>query len=196
MFGLSRVYYVAAVLPMKPAVVKKFESLMGKYLWNFSGKILRVAIDEMKNRKMEGGLNLPCLASMADSLLFSQLCRLIKSGEKKSLGHVYYWIGDLLENLAPNINFGQLRAAETPEYFTYIADLVAEMMISEKVSAETIKSLTNKSVYAEMTSSFPPPKVVMESNRDYSKAWRRLHNPVVDSLFSSTNPDSFCSTCT
>ena len=28
-FGLSRVYYVAAVLPMKPAVVKKFESLMG-----------------------------------------------------------------------------------------------------------------------------------------------------------------------
>ena len=78
------------------------------------------------------------------------------------------------------MNFGQLRAAETPEYFTYIADLVAEMMISEKVSAETIKSLTNKSVYAEMTSSFPPPKVVMESNRDYSKAWRRLHSPVVD----------------
>ena len=45
MFGLSRVYYVAAVLPMKSAVVKKFESLMGKYLWNFSGRILRVAFD-------------------------------------------------------------------------------------------------------------------------------------------------------
>ena len=89
-FGLSRVYYVAAVLPMKPEMVKKFESLMGKYLWNFSGKILRVSIDEMKNKKLEGGLNLPCLASMADSLLFSQLCRLIKSGERKSLGHAFY----------------------------------------------------------------------------------------------------------
>ena len=44
---------MAAVLPMKPAVVKKFECLMGKYLWNFSGKILRVAIDEMKNKKIE-----------------------------------------------------------------------------------------------------------------------------------------------
>jgi len=44
-----------------------------------------VAMDEMKNKKMEGGLNLPCLASMADSLLFSQLCRLIRSGEKKTL---------------------------------------------------------------------------------------------------------------
>ena len=71
LFGLSRVYYVAAVLPMKSKVVKKFESLMGKYIWNFSGRTLRVAIDEMKNKKIEGGLNLPCLASMADSLLFS-----------------------------------------------------------------------------------------------------------------------------
>ena len=138
-------------------------------------------MDEMKNKKMEGGLNLPCLASMADSLLFSQLCRLINSGEKKTLEHAAYWLGDLLGSLAPNINLGQLRAPETPEYFAYVADLVAEMMISDKVTAGTINNLTNKTVYAEMTSTFPPPKVVMESNRDYSIAWKRLHNPVVDS---------------
>ena len=181
MFGLSRVYYVAGVLPMKSEMVKKFESLMGKYIWNFSGKVLRVAIDEIKNKKMEGGLNLPCLASMADSLLFSQLCRLIRSGEKKSLGHAFYWLGDLLESLAPDINRGQLRAAGTHEYFDNVADVVAEMMTSDKVSAGTMKTLTNKIVYTEMTSSFPPPKVVFESNRDYSVAWRRLHSPVVDS---------------
>ena len=157
MFGLSRVYYVAAVLPMKPGAVKKFESLIGKYLWNFSGRVLRVAIDEMKNGKHKGGLNLPCLASMADSLLFSQLCRLIRSGEKKTLGHAYYWLGDLLERLAPDINLGQPRATETPEYYAYVADLVAEMMISEKVNAGSIKNIKNKVVYAEMTSSFPPP---------------------------------------
>ena len=180
-FGLSRVYYVAAVLPMKAAMVKKFESLMGKYLWKFSGRMLRVAIDEMKNKKMNGGLNLPCLASMADSLLFSQLCRLIKSGEKKTLEHANYWLGDILQSLAPDINLGQHRAPETPEYFGYIAELVAEMIISDKVTASTVKNLTNKTVYAEMTSTFPPPKVVMESNRDYSIAWKRLHNPVVDS---------------
>ena len=146
MFGPSRVYYVAAVLPMKPKVVKKFESLIGKYIWNFSGRIMRVAIDELKNKKVEGGLNLPCLASMADSLLFSQLCRLIKSGEKKTLGHAFYWLGDLLQSLMPDINLGLPRATETPEYFDYIADLVAEMMISENVSAGTVKSLKNKKV--------------------------------------------------
>ena len=32
LFGLSRVYYVASVLPMKPGVIKQFEKLMGKYL--------------------------------------------------------------------------------------------------------------------------------------------------------------------
>merc|ERR1711954_552006 len=179
-FGLSRVYYVAAVLPIKPAVVKKFESLMGRYLWNFSGRMLIVAIDEMKNKKLEGGLNLPCLASMTDSLLFSQLCRLLRSGDRKTLGHVSYWLGDLLVNLAPDLGQLRARATETPEYFAYVADLVAEMMISEKVNAGTIKTLTNKSVYAELTSSFPPPKVVMDSDRDYSTVWRRLHSSVVD----------------
>ena len=119
MFGLSRVYYVAGILPMMPEVVKKFESLMGKYLWNFTGKVLRVAVDELKNEKLKGGLNLPCLASMADSLLFSQLCRLIRSGEKKSLGHAFYWLGDLLQNLAPDIKLGQRRAPETPDYYAF-----------------------------------------------------------------------------
>merc|ERR1711954_513857 len=162
-------------------VVNKFESLIGKFLWNFSGRMLRVAINEIKNEKDKGGLNLPCLASMADSLLFSQLCRLIRSGEKKTLGHAYYWLGDLLERLAPDINLGQPRATETPEYYAYVADLVAEMMISEKVTAGSIKNIKNKVVYKEMTSSFPPPKVVMESGWDYSTAWKRLHSPVVDS---------------
>ena len=32
----------------------------------------------------------------------------------------------------------------------------------------------------ELTSSFPPPKVVMESDLDYRVPWRRLHSTVVD----------------
>ena len=72
MFGLSRVYYVAGILPIKPGMVKKFETLMGKFIWNWSGKILRVSIDEIKNKKLEGGLQLPCLSTMADALIFTQ----------------------------------------------------------------------------------------------------------------------------
>ena len=178
-FGLSRVYYVASILPVTPNIVKKFESLMGKFIWNKSGRILRIALDEIKNKKLDGGLQLPCLASMADSLLVSQCIRLINSGDKKSLQHLSFWLGDLLDTLLPAL--GQVSSAVViPEHFNHVAEVFADMMISDAVTAGTLKSITNKIVYAEMTSSFPPPKVVMESKLDYSLTWTRLHNSVVD----------------
>ena len=85
---------MASILPVTPNVVKKFESLMGNFIWNKSGKILRIALDEIKNKKLDGGLQLPCLASMADSPLFSQCVRLINSGDKKSLQHLSFWLGN------------------------------------------------------------------------------------------------------
>ena len=179
MFGLSRVYYVASILPVTPNIVKKFESLMGKFIWNRSGRILRVALDEIKNRKLDGGLQLPCLASMADSLLVSQCVRLINSGDKKSLQHLSFWLGDLLGTLLPGL--GQMNSALViPEYFSHIGEVFADMMISDAITAGTLKSITNKMLYAEMTTSFPPPKVVMESSLDYSLTWSRLHNSVVN----------------
>ena len=133
---------------------------------------------ELGNKKLDGGLQLPCLASMADSLLLSQCVRLINSGDK-ALQHLSFWIGDLLGNLIPGL--GQVNsAAVIPKYYEHIGDLFAGMMISDTLTAGSLKSITNKIVYVEMTSALPPPKVVRESNLDYSLAWSRLHCPVVD----------------
>ena len=116
---------------------------------------------------------------MADSLLFSQCVRLINSGDKKSLQHLSLWLSDLLGELIPGL--GQVdSAAVIPEYFNHIGELFAEMMISDSLTAGSLKSITNKMVYREMTSSLPPPKVVMESDLDYKLTWYRLHSPVVD----------------
>ena len=71
-------------------------------------------------------------------------------------------------------------AVVIPEYFNHIAELFAELMIADTLTAGSVKSITNKIVYVEMTSSLPPPKVVRESNLDYSLAWSRLHYAVVD----------------
>ena len=117
---------------------------------------------------------------MADALLLSQLVRLIRSGDRKTLGHTHYWLGDIVETLVPDIVHGQCRAEETPNYFVHIETLVVDMMVRETLTAETIKNITNKVIYKELTSSFPPPKVVMESALDYGVAWRRLHSTVVD----------------
>ena len=107
------------------------------------------------------------------------LIRLINSGDEKSLQHLVFWLGDLLGTLIPGLGQGN-SAAVIPEYFGHIGELFADMMISDALTAGSLKSVTNKIVYAEMTSSFPPPKIVMESNLDYKLSWSRLHSSVVD----------------
>ena len=95
---------------------------------------------------------------MADALLLSRFVRLIRSGDKKTMEHAHYWLGDILETLVPNIVHGQRRAAETPSYLVHIETLLLDMMVRETLTAETVENLTNKVVYRELTSSFPPPK--------------------------------------
>ena len=195
MFGLSRIYYVAAILPIKCGMVKKFETLMGKFIWNWSGKILRVPIDEIKNKKLDGGLKLPCLSNMADALIFTQCIRLIKSKDSKSLQHLMFWLGDLVEAVVRGSGSAVLQGTGSavlpwsggraavggiPEYFEHVAEIFDDMVTSEVVTDGEISSITNKAVYSDMTSSLPPPKVVMEGTRDYRVVWGRLHNQVVD----------------
>ena len=74
---------------------------------------------------------------------------------------------------------GRAQVGGIPEYFEHVAGIFADMVTSEVVTAGEIRSITNKAVYAEMTSTLPPPKVVMEGDKDYRVVWERLHNPVV-----------------
>ena len=78
-FALSRVYYISSIPLIKPSFVKKFESLIGRFIWKRSGKILRVVIAELKNDHLSGKLNVPCLATMGDALLTTQCVRLLRS---------------------------------------------------------------------------------------------------------------------
>ena len=213
MFALSRVYYVASIIPIKSSMVKKFESIMGKFIWHGSGRILRVALDELKNEHLAGGLNLPCLATMSKSLLSSQFLRLLRSGDSKSISHVDYWMGSLLADLVVGMGLGD-EAGVTPEYFSSIGDYVAELMISEVLTAATLSTLTNRMIYKGLAS-FPTPKVAIDAVIDYDVIWRRsqsqsidpevrdvmfllLHNklPVFERLFRiGVRQDPYCSHC-
>merc|ERR1711954_434841 len=55
---------------------------------------------------------------------------------------------------------------------TYFPDLFYSQHLRE--------GFKNLIVYAEMTSTLPPTKVVRESNLDYSLTWSRLNSSVVD----------------
>ena len=100
-------------------MIKKMESLIGKFVWK--GRILRVALEELKNDYLEGGLKLPCIATMNDSLIVSQCLKLIKSADLKSLAHLRYWLGPILEDIVP-AQSQVLMAVDTPEYFMFIGE--------------------------------------------------------------------------
>ena len=74
-FALSRVIYVASVLPLSKTMARKFEKVIGKFLWNFSGKVLRVPMNELKLSRLKGGLGLTCICSAAKSLKVSQILK-------------------------------------------------------------------------------------------------------------------------
>ena len=42
-FALSRIYYAASVLPLPKMYAKKIEQVIGKFIWTFSGNVLRVS---------------------------------------------------------------------------------------------------------------------------------------------------------
>ena len=178
-FALSRVYYISSILPIKSTMVKKFESLIGKFIWQGSGRILRVAIGELKNDQLSGGLNLPCIATMSDSLLTSQCVRLLRSGDSKAIAHLDYWIGPLVADIIPGLGLG-IEADVVHEYFEKIADCLGLIMMSEILTAGTVSTVKNKIIYKDLAS-FPTPKVELGAAHEYKLSWRRLHSSTADS---------------
>ena len=181
-FALSRVYYLAAILPITRVAVQKFEGVMGHFLWNRSGWMLRVSMDEIKNLPTNGGLNLICIESMCSSLLLSQFLRLLKSSDSKSIAHIDYWIGDTLTDILPSLD-SCVHASNIHEYYCHLESLVVAGRIDDLVTPHNWKTLSNKIIYLEHAQSFPTPKVQQNFGHsfNFSLAWKRINSSVIPS---------------
>ena len=152
---------------------------MGRFLW--AGKLERLQLDEVKNLKCDGGLNLPCVFSKANALFLSQTCRLLQDPSSKQFGHVKYWIGLHLRGFFPLMGSGPHSELISP-YFKNMRLLLGEALLLEDIKVENLKKVTAKALYHGYTSSFPPPKVVFKFDVDWKLVWERLDSPVLDSL--------------
>ena len=63
-FALSRIFYVAALLPITKSALQDINKIVGNFLWNKSWKLLRVAREEIVNSEAKGGLALLDTESM------------------------------------------------------------------------------------------------------------------------------------
>ena len=103
-------------------------------------------MDELKNCPEKGGLGLPCLRIRSKALPMSQLLRLLKSRDRKSLSHVGYWIGELLGDLVNGIDDGE-HAQDVPAYFDHLSQIVVEVKSSDYFNQGSWKTLTSKTIY-------------------------------------------------
>ena len=163
-------------------MVKQFEAQIGKFLWKGPFSLFRIPLDELKNKKMDGGLQVPCLAVMGRSLLISQCLRLLKISDPYYLNHVDYWLGPLLVNVKPGMGQMAHNPSDNP-YFSELGYGLASIMINDFLTADSLKNLTNKQIYSHLAE-FPVPKIVREAPRDrkYKPVWKLLHSRYVSSL--------------
>ena len=105
-FALSKLYYVAQVLPLPAKVTKKINSKLSSFI--FRGRHERLKLDELENSCEDGGLGLPDIAVKADALLLKQMCRMLNHPDEKSFRLLGYWLGEFVRETGLDDNFPEL----------------------------------------------------------------------------------------
>ena len=142
------------------------------------------------------------------------MLRLLKSDDGKTVGHVWYWIGECITDLLPNIPLG-CHARHVPTYFDSLAVLMTDASVNDVVTPGNWRGVTNRAVYTSFVESFEKTKIETELGVSMSQVWRKLyaaclpsktnevmylfiHNklPLNERLFRiHMSPDPYCYSC-
>ena len=141
---------------------------------------MRVAMEEIKNAPVNGGLGLVCVESMCNSLRLTQFLRLLKSSDSKSIAHIDYWIGDSVSDLLSILDASD-HPSDIHDYFCDVESLVMAARFDGYLSANSWRGLTNKIVYTEHTKGFPEVKVQLDAGTalNYGTTWARINSSVL-----------------
>ena len=74
-FVMSKLWYLAQVIPIPGTVVEVLEKSTRVFLWR--ERMEKLPYEELFNRVEEGGLGLPSIAVRCDSLFLTQLSRIL-----------------------------------------------------------------------------------------------------------------------
>ena len=200
-FALSKLYYVAQVLPLPAKFIKKINSSLSKFI--FRGRHERLLLAELENRCEDGGLGLPNIAVKADSLLIKQMCRMLNQPDEESFHLLGYWLGGFLRDTGFDDNFPEL-ADLGPVSLTmsssfplhkYMLDTFLEAVSRGEVKRNNLKTVTTKAIYtSRMNDLLVPPKAELKfPQADFTElVYPRLQNRALevrqrDLLFSLTH---------
>ena len=143
------------------------------------GRLEKLKIDGIKNPYLSGGLNLPCVVSKADTLLLSQVCRMLKNSNSKEYLHMKYWLGLYISDYFPDMGVGPHAEIISP-YFQHVKALLVGGLLLGDVKPQALGDVTAKGLYKSFTTTFPPPKIIFKYDIQWEQVWRRLQNPVLE----------------
>jgi hypothetical protein len=143
------------------------------------GKLEKLALQEVNNPPLSGGLGLPCVRSKADALFVRQTCRLLQDQEQLTYQHVKYWLGQVLRDIFPDMAAGP-HAQIIPEYYKHMRELMVEAVENNVIDVKKLKRVVAKQIYSDFTETFPPPKIIYRYDINWEIVWKRLEDPVLD----------------
>ena len=160
-FALSKLWYVAQLLPLPSSVAKKIESKMSSFI--FQGRPERLKLSEIENSSENGGLGLTCVVTKSECLLLRQSLRVLARPEETCSRHLGLWLGSHLQVTFPHLAQGGLPASGLlPQYplHTAMLETLLEGLARQDFQPEELELATTKAIYQSRSEDvFLPPKV-------------------------------------
>ena len=175
-FALSKLWYLAQVLPLPKKWLGEMEKKVRAFLWR--GRLEHLPFDELFAPVKQGGLGLPNIAAKADSLFLKQTCRVL-GANCDSRGHLAYWAGLTFRSIIPDMARGP-NSEHVPPLWRHSSRLVLEAVSGDLIDVQDLRQVRAKLLYKEFMSDPPPPKVISKyPGLDWPLIWSRLDDPVL-----------------
>ena len=167
-YALSKLWYLAQVIPPPEGVLQEVEKICRKYLWQ--GRLEHLAWEELWTSKAEGGLGIPNIRSKCDALMLRHTSKGIK--DPVSQQHLSYWIGQELQEQIPELT-GNQHSATQSTYFKKVKELV-----EDGLNQDLPLHSKAKQIYTAFTSTLPSPKIQFKLDLPwelvYDRIWSKL----------------------
>ena len=164
-FALSKLWYVAQVLPLPQGFLRKIESALSAFI--FKGRHERLKLADIENTVEEGGLGLTCVGTKAECLLLRQSLRILERKEENCYRHMGYWLGHFLNEPFPELKEqGPVVVTMHVQFPLHKAMLLPlqEGLMRQEYEPGKLEQVTTKSIYEGRAAYvIPPPKVQEKS---------------------------------
>ena len=170
-YGLSKLWYLAQILPLPKLFLGRILRAASTFLWQ--GRLERLKWEELVRPLHAGGLGVTCVASRAQAMLAKQACHRLAAGGRPA-AHLSFWLGLRLLRYLPGLRAGP-HAEAIPAFYADLAALLLEVMALDCVEPANLEAVTAAGLYKEFTSTPPPPKVEAHlPDLPWVRIWGRL----------------------